>query len=117
MKLSDFKGEKALDVLADILEPAVELMTDKEIIALFRSGKKAKAVSTAIKNHKKAVISILAATEGVDPEDYQPNVLSLPAKLLEILNDQELMSLFQSQGPENKTSSGSAMENTEADGQ
>ena len=31
MRLSDIKGEEALDMLADLLEPIVELATDKEI--------------------------------------------------------------------------------------
>ena len=115
MKLSDLKGEKALDALADLLEPVVELMTDNDIVRLFKSGQKIKAVARAIKEHKKAVITILAVTEGADPATYEPNVLSLPAKMLEILNDQELMSLFQSQGQKEKTSSGSAMVNTEAE--
>jgi hypothetical protein len=115
MKLSDIKGEKALDVLADLLEPAAEIMGDKEVEAAYNSGQVLKAVKVAIKNHKKAVLNVLAITEGEDPETYQPNVFSLPAKLLEILNDPEIMGLFSWQGQTEKTSSGSATENTEAD--
>lgn len=98
MKLSDLKGEAALDALADLIEPASEIMTDKEVVALFKSGQRTKAISKAIKNHKKAVITILAITEGENPEEYKPSVLSLPAKLLEILNDKEMLDLFQLQG-------------------
>ena len=31
MKLSDYEGEQALDVLADLIEPAMEIMADKEM--------------------------------------------------------------------------------------
>ena len=114
MKLSDLKGEKALDALADLLEPITEIVSDKEVVQLFRCEKKVHAVSVAIKKHKKAVITILAITDGENPETYEPNILSLPAKALEILNDSNLMSLFQLQGQNDKTSSGSAMESTGA---
>jgi hypothetical protein len=116
VKLSDFKGEKAIDVLADLLEPAAEIMTDSVIVSTIRSGEKIKAVKLALKGHKQAVIKILAITEGVDPKQYEPNVFSLPAKLLEILNDPELIGLFrlQSQTEENN-SSGSVTENTEGE--
>lgn len=115
MKLSDFEGEQAIDVLADILEPASEIMSDKEMVNLFKSGERLKAVKMALKNHKKAVIEILAITEGADPATYKPKVLTLPAKLLEIFNDPEVIGLFQLQGQEDKTSSGSATENIGAE--
>lgn len=97
MKLSEIKGEQALDVLADILEPAARIISDDEIEKAYRSGQKLKAVKIAIKNHKRDVIAILAIMDGEDPETYEPNVLSVPIKLLEILNDPDVMGLFLSQ--------------------
>lgn len=114
MKLSDLKGEAALDALAEMLEPASEIMTDAEFIRNIREGDRMTAAKVAIKNHKKAIIAIMAATEGVKPEDYEVNLLTLPMKLIEILNDPEITGLFQSQG-QTKTFSGSATENTEAE--
>ena len=116
MKLSDYKGEKALDVLADLIEPATEIMADSEISAAVRSGvPKVRIVKIAIKNHKKAVIEIMAVLEGENPKKYaeKVNLFTLPAKLLEIFNDPELMSLFTSQGQKkDETTSGSATEST-----
>ena len=43
------------------------------------------------------------------------NLLTLPQQLLEIFNDPEMEMLFQSQSQTDKTSFGSATENTEAD--
>lgn len=119
MKLSEIKGEQALDVLADLIEPASEIMTDEVVRACARSGNKLKAIKMAIKNHKRAVIAILAALDGVeDVDSYEVNVLTLPAKFVEIFNDPDVMSLFTSQGQKTeKTSSGSATENTEGDEQ
>lgn len=112
MKLSDLKGEAALDALADIIEPSAEIMTDAHFVKCMRDGNKMKAVQLALRNHKKAIIEIMAALDGEKPETYEVNFLSLPKKLLEVFNDPEVASLFTSQG-QTRTSSGSAMENTE----
>lgn len=117
MKLSEYKGEEALEVLADLLEPALDIFTDKEFLGIIKNGeKKTKAITYAIKEHKTSVLEILAATEGMPVSEYRDkcNVMTLPAKLLEILNDKELMNFFYSQLPkEVQTYFGSAMENTE----
>lgn len=94
MKLSEIKGEKAIEVIAGIIEPATEIMTDTEFRDVARSGNRPKAVSIALKNHKRAILDILAVLDGEDPSTYNPSVLSIPKKLLELFNDPELISLF-----------------------
>lgn len=111
MKLSDVKGEKALDMLADLIEPVAEIASDKDVVRRLRAGKKAKAVSTAIKNHKKAVMQVLAVLDGVPVDEYECNILSLPKKLLDIVNDPAIFELFTSQSQETQTPSGSATAN------
>lgn len=116
MKLSEYKGEKALDMLADLIEPAAAIMADKEISNAVKANlPKIKIVKTAIKNHKPEVIEIMAILDGADPKEYAEKVtlFTLPAKLLEILNDPDVMSLFTSQGQKTETLSGSATESTE----
>ena len=111
MKLSEYQGEAALDLLADLIEPAGEIMSDKEIGEVFKENK-FKAIGLAIKNHKKAVMQILATMDGVPVEEYKCNVFSLPAKILELLNDPEMIQLFQYQGQTgDANSSGSASAN------
>lgn len=120
MKLSEIKNEDALDVLADILEPASEIFADQNTRKLMeQSGSKAEIVSQIIKNHKTAIIKILAGIEGVPYEEYECNVITLPLKLLDLFNDELLLQFFQSQGlMMGNTSSGSATGNTtETDGQ
>lgn len=111
MKLSEYQGEAALDLLADMIEPAGEIMSDKEIGEVFKENR-FKAIGLAIKNHKKAVMQILAVLDGVPVEEYKCNVFSLPVKILELLNDPELVQLFTYQGQTgDANSSGSASEN------
>ena len=112
MKLSEYQGEAALDILADLIEPAGEIMADKEIGDVFKENR-FKAIGFAIKNHKKAVMRIMATMDGVPVEEYKCNVFTLPAKILELLNDPELIQLFTYQGQMGDAkSSGSASENT-----
>ena len=116
MKLSEYKNEEALEVLADIVEPAVDIFSDKELIEIIKAENKGKAISYALKEHKKSVLEILAAMERKPVSEYECSVLTLPTKILEILNDKELVSFFSSQLPmEAKTSSGSATETIEED--
>ena len=97
MKLSEIKGEAALDLLADIIEPATEIMADPNIQKIIKAKDKGKVIKALIKSHKKSIIEILAIIDGVPVDQYDVNVFTLPVKLLELLNDKELMSFFTSQ--------------------
>ena len=113
MKLSEYQGEAALDILAGLIEPAGEIMSDKQIGDVFKENR-FKAIGMAIKNHKRAVMQILATIDGVPVDEYKCNVFTLPAKILELLNDPDLIHLFTYQGQTgDASSSGSASENIE----
>ena len=118
MKLSAYKDEAALDLLADLIEPASEILGDKSVVEAASSGNAWRAVSLAIKHHKKSVMSVLAALDGVPVEEFHCNVMTLPTKLIELLNDPDIAQLFSFAGQtEDQTPSGSHTENTEADAQ
>lgn len=112
MKISDYRGEEALDLLADIIEPAAAIMADKEVAQISRSGGPViKLIKPMIKNHKKEVIEILAVLDGEDPKEYakKVNLFTLPKKLLDVVNDPDMRNLFSSQGQNaEETSSTSA---------
>ena len=114
MKLSDYEGERALDLLADLIEPATKIMADKQLAEILQNKEipKVRALKVAIKNHKPEVVEILAVLDGVPVEDYKVNVFTLPKKLLEILNDPMVTELFQLQGQTTEAHSGSATEST-----
>lgn len=97
--LSSYKGEEALDVLADLIDPITEILSDpKNRVGKFTKENRMDIISNCIKNHKKAVLQILARLEGVPVDKYECTIFSLPSALLQILNDEELADFFISQG-------------------
>lgn len=97
MKLSEYKDEAALELLADLIEPASAIFADEEIKAAYeKKESKAAMIGKAIKRHKPEVMRILAALDGVPVEEYHCNILTLPVKLLQILNDPDLTDFFSS---------------------
>lgn len=113
--LSEYKDEEALDMLADLIDPVIEIFGDEEVSKWFKAGVKVKAVQAAIRGHKQDVIKMLAILEGVPEGEYHCNLLTLPKILLNVFNDPELNDFFTEQGEEanSETPFGSAMENTE----
>lgn len=114
-KLSEFKNEEALDLLADILEPVSVIMTDDEVVdKLMSDNEKMSGAVLMIRRYKKELRRILAAMDQEDPETYEFNIFTLPRRILEIVNDKELLAFFMEQQTETlKESFGSAKENTE----
>ena len=111
----DKSNEDRLDFLADMMEPAAEIFSDPELQALVKSGAAPlKYVKPAIKNHKQAFITILAALEETDPKEYRvppPGVFFL--KVISLFNKPEIKALFISQSQQSDNGfSGSATENT-----
>lgn len=118
MRLSDVKGEQALDILADIIEPAVKIMSDPALKKIKEDGlPMVMAMPILLRNHKRSIIEILAVLEGKPYNEYveEVSLMTLPTRLLEMLNDPMLIEVFQSQTQTESTSFGSATENTEAD--
>ena len=128
MKLSDIKGERVFDVIADITEPVVNIAQDDKI-TLFRREqppegmtartfavkKIAKNVPLLLKGHKHDISTILAAIKGQTVDEYLAglNMATLSVDLLELLNDREFVDFFIS-AMQTMASSGSASETTEA---
>lgn len=121
-KLSEYKDEEAIEVIADLLDPAIEIMTDKALMEDFKANYKKgserlRLISKCLKTHKKEVLAILAALERVPVEEYHCNIATLPAQILNILSDEELIKVFTSVVEKDSDSdSGSATENTEESG-
>lgn len=114
MKLSEIRGEEAIELLGDILTPATEIMADPKVSSAVESGKPKLVIATTIlKNHAKSILTILALLNQEDPETYNPSLLALPKMVMDLLEDEELMDLFHSQGQlKEDESSASASENT-----
>ena len=118
MSISDIKGEAALDAFADMIDPAMEIMTDPAISAAYKKPgtTMAQLVGMIVKSHKRSIIKIMAILDGEDPETYADkiNILTVPAKLMEIINDPEMKSLFPLQARQKTSESfGPATVNTQ----
>ena len=114
MKLSDIRGERVFDVIADVIGPVNNITTNKKTAKLFK-GEKNKGESNKaytlrnikaglpylLKTHKRRLMQIFAALEGVSPEEYaeKTNLFTLTKSILEMLGDEALMGLFTSAAP------------------
>ena len=110
MKLSDVKGERVLDVVADIIEPIANIAQDEAAAALFKRTKLpegetvrsaaikklASGVPALVKGHKRDIIAILASIEGVTPAEYAESLdlLKLMKDFTELITDEAFVGLF-----------------------
>ena len=112
MKLSDIKGDRVLDVIADIIDPIANIMQDKDIAAMFKreavpDGMEArdffakrmrKGLPVLLKGHKTDIIAIMAAIEGVTPEQYA-EALDFPklfTDVMELITDDAFFNFLSS---------------------
>lgn len=111
MKLSDHKGTEALEMLGDLIEYITDIMTDEGFAKLAKSGgEPIKIVQYLLQHHAQSILAIMARIEGEDQETYQPGLLELPKKVLELVNDPDVADLFTSwQKTTQETSSASAL--------
>lgn len=95
MRISDFKNEDAIELLADLIEPTANILSDKEIQDAFKANvNKMTIAKKCLKLHKSDVLEILAIVNGQTPEEYTCNPISILVDLLAILNDKELVDFF-----------------------
>lgn len=127
MRLSDIKGDRVFDVIADIIDPIANIASDETASALFKreklpEGMTAKsfllkrarnAVPALLKGHKSDIITVLSTIEGVSADDYRASLTlaKLMKDTVELMTDEAFGELFIS--AQSGTSSGSAQENIE----
>lgn len=131
MKLSDIKGDRVLDVIADIIDPIANIVLDKDVSAMFErkavpdgmetrdffAKRMRKGMPVLLKGHKADIIAIMAAIEGVTPEQYAES-LDFPklfTDAMELVTDNAFLDFLSS--PETKKGAdapGAASANFEA---
>jgi len=110
MKLSDIKGERTIDVIAEITVPIADIAADKVASELFTrkplpKGKTTqqfmaerikKALPVLLKDHKKEVVTILSVLAGVSYDEYLENMTmaSLIKDVVEMITDPIFAQLF-----------------------
>jgi hypothetical protein len=118
MKLSEIKGERFFEVMADLLPPVMEIASDPEAIKAFTGEKLPDEDNKAytlrrvkesfpylMRTHSRQLLAILEALEGRDLS--QASALEIMVLFTNMLNDREVNDLFTSAGQTNP-SSGSA---------
>lgn len=116
MKLSDFKDERGVEVVAKLLVPVCQIVANPaNAEAKTKCKNKLEFASAMLQNNPAEVKTMLAILNDTDPEAYHCNGASVMIGLLEMLADTEVMQLFGLQSKmTGQTCSGSRSENTEA---
>lgn len=114
MKISDYKGEDGIRLLADILDPATEIISDPKIKEAANSNVNRLSIAKMLmKDHARSIVAILSTLAGETPETYKKNIFEMTRDLLELINDKEIVDFFTSQAQMmGETSSGSVSEST-----
>lgn len=128
MRLSDIKGDRTLEVIAEIIDPIANIAEDEAASAMFKREKlpegmtankflmkrARKSLPVLLKGHKADIIAILSAIEGISAEEYSGtlNLVKLTKDCIDLLTDEVFMQLFIS--AQSETKSGSAQESIEA---
>ena len=95
MKLSEINGKKALETLADLIDPLAAILADGTIRDAINAKEPMLSIAkTMLKKWPDEIITILALLDGEDPTQYEVNLLTLPRKLYEVINDKDVQMLF-----------------------
>lgn len=131
MKLSDIKGDRVFDVIADIIGSVANMAQDEDVAAMFKreavpdgmeardffAKRMCKGLPVLLKSHKADIIAIMAAIEGVTPEQYAAS-LDFPklfTDVMELVTDDAFLDfLSSSETGKGADAPGSASESSEA---
>lgn len=110
MKLSQIKGERCFDVIAELVEPVAAIAQDKKAMELLKPKQPPEGVSqkeffiermkkglpSLMKDHKQDFIAIMASINGVTPAQYvkKLNLATLFSDVIDMLNDEELLAFL-----------------------
>lgn len=120
MRLSDIKGkDRSFDVLCDLIDPVQQIVEDGTFFEKIKEKTLLGIIKILLKEYRDPIFQIMAILDGVPVDEYEVNLLSLPKKIIEILNDDVVMSLFTyaEQTETAVTPSGSASESIEGQGE
>lgn len=114
-KLSDYTGDEAVELWADLLDPLSVILSDDKVREVVQSGKSRLIIArTILKSHKKEAVEIMLR---IDPEPINGLniILRLVALLADIGKNDEIKTFFgyAVEVQMDSGSSGSVTENTE----
>lgn len=112
MRLSNVKGERTFEVIADIIEPVYRIAQDEAAVEMlspkpcpegedpkrFMARRLVAGVPALLRSHKGDLVAIMAAIEGENAEEYAASLdlAKLVASLTELVSDPALMGFLAS---------------------
>lgn len=110
MKLSEIKGERVFDVIADVIGPITIIASDEKAAKLFHRDEVPKGMTAwgfflqkvreslpfLIREHKDELVAILCTIKGVSAEEYVKELTfqSFFGDMMELVTDAEFVSFF-----------------------
>ena len=113
MRLSEFKKEKAIEVVANLLIPIGNIVANPANKEAIDGGKIAFA-SAILKNNTKDAKDMLAILADEPIESYTCTAATVLKDMLNVLSDPDLLELFGLQS-QTQTSAGSALTSSEVE--
>ena len=105
MKLAELKGEKAIEVIADLIDPVTKIASDPKFAGLFKARRiegesdrqmtirnLTEKLPDLIRIHKRDVLSIICAVNGKNPDELSMNEIIGGA--IQLGHDEDFLSLF-----------------------
>lgn len=79
MKISEFKGENAIEFIGDIIEPVSKIFSDEIVRGFFskNADNKSAIVKHICKEYATEAIEVLAAMQGITPKSMRATLLLL----------------------------------------
>lgn len=109
MKLAEIEGKRSISVIADLMENIGEIATDKKALEFFKPVENSKlspaeigiqrifgSLPYLLRNHEKALYSILAIVNDVPYDEYvaKTNVIKIGQDVKELLSNEDIKQLF-----------------------
>lgn len=96
MKFSDVPGDRAIEVLAGIIDMVSAIASDKELLSQLNEedgNARLGAVPGVLRRHKTEVVAIIAALYGVTPDEYlaSHNAAEVMRDATDILTDDSIL--------------------------
>lgn len=120
-RILDARGDEALDVLAELLEPVGNIAADPVIQKIMGTGGTGSLLDfckIALKQHKNEVIEIMAIDDGktADEERKVLSALTIPARFLNLIQIPAVSELLFGLAETETPATGSAAESSSGNG-
>ena len=93
MKLSEFKGEKGVEVIGKLLIPITTMATNPHVRKAAQDGLP-KMISTMLTKTPKEAMEMLAILNDKPVEEFECNGATVLGDVLNLFTDEALLSLF-----------------------